>query len=682
MSLLLGGIGVDRLAQREMRRDHARHLEGVRNAMVQGLRTWLGGQQSVARIWTTNEEAHALVNEIAASGSDATAEELLALPAQVRLRRLLKPVCESWGYAGFGVIDAGGRILASSTDLTVGTRIHTSLIPLLDRALRGDIVVTPPFRSEHPFPDRNGHPHPGQLVMLAGGPVRNAAGDVVAVLAFRIRPEESFAQLLAVAADPGGESESYAVDSQGVLLTEPRFTEVLQARGVLGPTDRAASTLAVRDPGADLRDATPLADSWLRFPLTRAVASVVQGHTGVDTAGYRSYHGRRTLGAWAWLPEYQIGVVTEIDQASAQRVLEGPRKALGLATGLLFLSAVGGIASAQVFAQLGRRVMAMESLGQYRLVGTLGTGGMGTVYLAHHALLRRPTAVKVMRDDALTPVDLTRFEREVQVTARLRHPNTVQIYDYGTTDDGGFFYAMEYLRGFTLEQLVERFGPQPDGRIAHILECVCGSLGEAHRLGFVHRDVKPSNVMLCDQGGIADFVKVLDFGLVRPLLGDRPGPRATGGGIVGTPSYMPPEAFDTPGKVAPCGDLYSVGALGYYLLTGEPPFQSDNIFETFDGHRHQAPRPPSERLGRVVDPDLERLLLHCLEKDTGRRPSDAAAVAAALVACACHASWPQSAARAWWDEHAADVPEPPTGTTHESKPSQDPTVILARRAGR
>jgi serine/threonine-protein kinase len=288
-----------------------------------------------------------------------------------------------------------------------------------------------------------------------------------------------------------------------------------------------------------------------------------------------------------------------------------------------------------------------RQLGQYTLGDKIGEGGMGTVFLAQHSLLRRPTAIKLLARDRAGTSALVRFEREVQITSRLTHPNTVAIYDYGRTPDGTFYYAMEYLEGLDLERLVESDGPQPPGRVVHLLRQAAGSLAEAHRHGLIHRDVKPSNLVLCERGLVADFLKVVDFGLVRDVQSDEPA-LTQANSFAGSPLYMSPEQIVNPGDVDDRGDLYSLAGVGYFLLTGSPPFEGKTMVEVCGHHLHSDPSPPSSRLGRPVPAKLEKLILQCLEKDRSKRPEDARAFVTALDACDDVAMWSQAEAERWW----------------------------------
>jgi serine/threonine protein kinase len=268
-------------------------------------------------------------------------------------------------------------------------------------------------------------------------------------------------------------------------------------------------------------------------------------------------------------------------------------------------------------------------------------------------MLRRPTAIKLLHPDRASAEDLARFEREVQITSHLTHPNTVAIYDYGRTPEGVFYYAMEYLPGIDLGRLVTLDGPQPQGRVIHVLRQVCGSLAEAHARGLIHRDIKPENVILCERGGRHDVAKVLDFGIVKDttLTGQQ---RLTQvGSLSGTPLYLAPEAWKAPERIDARTDLYALGAVAYYLLTSRPLFDGKSAFEIYEHHVRTPPVSPSNGARAPILPRLEQLILRCLEKNREHRPRDAREVERELEACAVAAPWSEVEARRWWEDHGS-----------------------------
>jgi serine/threonine protein kinase len=345
-------------------------------------------------------------------------------------------------------------------------------------------------------------------------------------------------------------------------------------------------------------------------------------------------------------------VVTEQDAAEAFAPLVVLRRVFWSLFGLLGVAAVAIFIFTIVVARLNREAqraaLKARRLGQYALDEKLGEGGMGVVYRAHHDMLQRPTAVKFLHPESTNDHSIARFEREVRMTSRLNHPNTIAIYDYGRTPEGVFYYAMEYLEGIDLENLVRRFGPQPENRVIFILQQVCSSLAEAHAIGLIHRDIKPANIMLTERGGLYDFVKLLDFGLVKAVDSQKESRLTSAGAFTGTPLYLSPEAVRNPDEVDARSDIYAVGAVGYYLLTGKPVFEGGSVLDIIQKHAFSAPDLPSARLGRPVTPKLEELLLKCLAKKADERPNSAAAIAEALAELAPAKPWTNADAKRWW----------------------------------
>lgn len=302
----------------------------------------------------------------------------------------------------------------------------------------------------------------------------------------------------------------------------------------------------------------------------------------------------------------------------------------------------------------GLRVEVREArrLGQYVLEQKIGEGGMGEVYRARHGMMRRPSALKLMRADNAAS-SLVRFEREVQLTSRLTHPNTITIFDYGRTHDGIFYYAMELLDGATLQRIVEVDGAQAPGRVVRILTMACGALAEAHSIGLIHRDIKPANIMLCLQGGERDVVKLLDFGLVKELAVEGDIKLTAASTLTGTPLYMAPESIVDPDSADARTDIYALGAVAYFLLAGHEVFNGKSVVEVCARHLHRAPDPLSAR-GVTVPPELEAVVLACLEKAPDRRPASAIELRRRLEACAVE-PWNGESADAWWSKHKAEL---------------------------
>lgn len=318
-----------------------------------------------------------------------------------------------------------------------------------------------------------------------------------------------------------------------------------------------------------------------------------------------------------------------------------------LTTGLAALAS-------RVIHRLRKEVSDIQSLGQYKLERKLGEGAMGVVYEATHGMLKRPTAIKLLRPELADPDALERFRREVQLTAKLTHPNTVTIYDYGRTPEGLFYYAMELLSGATLTQVVTASGPQPVERVVRILRDAALALNEAHDVGLIHRDVKPSNIMLARQGGVPDVTKVLDFGLVKNLGKVDDLEQTNTMSIKGTPHYLSPEAIQDPQGIDARTDLYALGAVGYYLLAGRHVFDGRTIMEVCLHHLQTKPTSLAEVCQTEVPAGLEELIFACLEKRQADRPATAQELADALDRLKV-ARWTRADAEAWWDVFGQEI---------------------------
>jgi serine/threonine-protein kinase len=301
------------------------------------------------------------------------------------------------------------------------------------------------------------------------------------------------------------------------------------------------------------------------------------------------------------------------------------------------------------------RAQTADELGSYRLGARIGAGGMGEVWKASHQMLARAAAIKLVK-----PVDGTtarqadvfakRFRREANVIAGLQSPHTVYLYDFGIARDGRIYYVMELLDGISLQTLVTNFGPQPAARVVHVLRQICHSLGEAHEQGLVHRDLKPSNVMLCKVAQVHDFVKVLDFGLAKSVARQDVTQITMEGVAAGTPGYMAPEVAVGEGDVDARADLYAVGCVGYFLLSGSMVFEDSNPMKVALKHVQAIPDPPSARTELPIPPDLERVILRCLEKSPAARPATAGELGELLDRCAV-SDWGEREAVTWWEHH-------------------------------
>jgi hypothetical protein len=646
-------------------------LKTLLDAKKEALRLWIEAQCRTAEMLAAQPAVRENAGKLITLGSSATAEALrIAAPGDA-LEEALRSESSAAISEGFMLLDPAGRVLAATEPALVGTRLPPPQTAMLGGVLDGKSRVIPPFLVST-LPDGGaGAP----AMMLAATPVARTAGPAPGVLALRIPIAKDFTQILSVARF-GKTGETYAFDREGRLLSESRFEEDLRAAGLLLPGAKSTLNIEIRDPGGNTVEGfTPSLPPNAR-PLTRMAASATAGHKGFDIEGYRDYRGVPVVGAWDWLPDVELGITHEVDVAEAYRQLRMLNVAFWLLFGVAALSALLLALGSVTIDRLRRRVRDAKQLGQYTLVEKIGEGAMGTVYRASHAMLRRPTAVKLL--ETREPGALERFEREVQLTSTLTHPNTIAIYDYGRTPDGIFYYAMEYIEGIDLSDLIRLEGPLSPARVVHLLRQVCGSLAEAHSMGLVHRDVKPSNIMLTVRGGEPDFVKVLDFGLVKRVERGVDKTLTTLGVVFGTPGFIPPETLRDPRVFDARGDIYALGAVAYELLCGVEMFDRTTAYEMCRLHVEVTPPEPSVRRGSPLPRDLENLVMRTLSKDPAARPQSATDFMAALEACKDVGLWTHAEARDWW---AAREKAITAQRQARRTPVAQPEPTLAREAG-
>ena len=455
-------------------------------------------------------------------------------------------------------------------------------------------------------------------------------------LVLLIDPRTSFLPL-ATSSWIGASGQTYAFDADGLFVTPVRTLY----NGML--------TASARIPVSN--HSKPLKQVDQTLPLTMMADQATRGGTGSNVKGYVDFRGEEVIGAWTWLPDYKVGLATETTV----------REAYAPIVWLKWLTLLGvlSLAVLQLVALFARRRLkqresttggqnTMRTLGPYELGELIGQGGMGAVYRARHRLLGRDVAIKVLEGEEVNALSVSRFEREVKMTSQLRHPNTIEIYDYGVVDEETYYYVMEYVDGITLQELIEDFGAQPPSRVIHLMQQICGSLSEAHQLGMIHRDIKPANILLTARAGLYDMVKVLDFGLVREV--DRDAAELTrSDGITGTPMYMPPESVRDATKANEKSDLYSTGAVGYTLLTGLPTFDGDSSVDVCLKQLNDEPLRPSERLGKALPDDLQNLLMSCLRKEPEERPHTMEELESSLRQCDHAGEWTAADALRWWE---------------------------------
>ena len=662
--LLLSAIGIGMRAaiERTMKANLKSGLTTILELETQMLTTWFQVQESNAETQANDLEIRQRVYDLLDAEDDTVDNSAAIDPERVRsqLRKSLGPALSSHDYVGYFVVDKSRTIIAASEASLIGQQDVEAYDNFLGRVFDGETIVSPPFPSLVPLKTPIGDKRSGEPTMYVCAPVRDESFQVVAALALQIRPEREFTRILQLGR-VGDSGETYAFNTDGQMVSNSRFDEDLILLGLLAdePGVRSLLKLQVRAPGGNITEGYRPKQRRSELPLTKMAADAIAGNSDSDVEGYLDYRGVPVIGAWAWLDKYQIGVTTEVDVAQAyrplvilQRTFMGLYVLLGVAAVAIFIFT---IIVARLRREAQKAAVEAKQLGQYTLEEKIGAGAMGEVYRAFHSMLRRPTAVKMLNLDLVNDASIARFEREVQITCKLNNPHTVAIYDYGRTPEGVFYYAMEYLDGIDLQTLVERYGPQPEARVIHILTQMCSSLFEAHSQGLVHRDIKPANTMVNHRGGEPDFIKVLDFGLVKALDDEKQANLSSAGSLTGTPLYMSPEAIQTPHAIDARSDLYAVGAVGYYLLTGTPVFQAQNVVELCNLHVTASPEAPSKRTSQPISHELENALLSCLEKTLAQRPQTARDLSQLLQRSPEAGNWSVEQADSWWRRHNREL---------------------------
>jgi tRNA A-37 threonylcarbamoyl transferase component Bud32 len=589
---LAGGLVTHELMLGRLRENASVRLEAAVDVAASGYRDWIETWRQTIEGLAADGEVAALIRALVAAtqGQEVDAATTARMAPHRELEERLGPLSQRDDVVNVNVLNRESLVVffadpASTSDVY---RLSPRGAELVASVFSGETIVTPP----HPTganvagaEDADGTPQ-----VIIGVPVFGEADRVVACLAIRVRSEPVVSDLLQASPDP--DVDVYAFDSRGLMVSRPRREAVLQRAGLL-PEDRIASLRVwVRDPGVSLAEAAAPAEAEV-WPPTRMALRALRGSDGVDLEGYRDYTGREVLGAWRWLPEYAVGIAAEVGRRDAYAPLAWGQGVFGGATLLLAVVALGGAWSTRS-RRGGERLVVGEQLGQYLLEETIGTGGMARVYRVRHERLPRPMAIKILEGGVTEPEARARFEREVRLVSRLRHPNTIQVFDYGQDTRGRLFFVMELVNGIDLGALVRETGPLPAGRAVKILKQVCASLEEAHAQGIVHRDIKPANVMVGQRAGHADVVTVLDFGLARRTAKDAT--QLTQQHVLGgTPAYIAPERIMSPSRVDARSDIYSIGATGYYLLTGQEVVEGANAHEVLLRTMHSAPEPPSRR---------------------------------------------------------------------------------------
>ncbi len=637
---------VDSMIQRSIRNE----LKGVVDSVALSADRYLNDKAELIESWSRQPSLVVAIEELNALVDENVPVEQLRSANQIdRIETQLVELSGS-DDVKFVVWNKSFRTIASwSVDrMDIGNPVHPTGAGNLARVMAGETVVFGPERLGQNIAGFT--PETSRPVMAFIVPIRDSSGRVIASMLIRgLSLFETFDQIFSDGT-LSDRVDIYAVNRDGTMLTESRHARTLAMRSELevGPDDIAAS-LRVADPG-ELIDAGSAASIQRRIrPVTIAAAGLMNQTSDLRINPYRNYAGQDVVGSWRWLSRWEMGVIVEQTSLQAFAPARVVRFSFLLLGSLLSLTAF--LAATKIAKTSTAEHAAIHPLSRYDILEPLGSGGMGVVFRAHHKQLGRDAAMKVLRGDRQNQEDRLRFDREVRLAASLSNPHCVQIYDYGHSDQGEAFCVMQFLKGLTLQEVVSRSSHQPIGRMLFIIRQICDALAKAHSLDLLHRDVKPQNVMLSLDPSVGDWAVIFDFGLAKPLQPDS-GLYQTSETIwSGTPMYMAPERFRQPGVMDPRSDIYSVGCVAYYLLSGRPPFIESDPESLFALILSEHPIGISIHRGEEVPADVNEWVMKCMAKRADDRFKTIEEASRVLDRLRVAYPWSVDEARVWWDVH-------------------------------
>ncbi len=632
----------------------SKELAGVANSVTISTQSFLDDRSQLVESWSRQPAIRHAIVELADLSRQPDAVTLLKAAPQTDLIKGQLQELSGSDDVKFVVWNREGTILASWLEdrADVGSQVAPSGAANLVRVFRGQRVLFGPERltdsADGLVPDTS------EPVMANMVPIRDDEDRVVAALLVRgINTFNHFDDLFREASQADG-LDAYAVNRRGVMVTRSPKAMYLAGRISLelGPDDVAAN-LRVSDPGKPTGPENVGTIHRHALPLTLAAAGATSGQANEQIEPYNDYAGIPVVGAWRWISDWQLGIVVEREY----QIAFAPARIVRF--GFLFLAAMLTItalaAASQIAKQSARAHAAVHPLSRYELLGELGSGGMGVVYRARHRQLGRDVALKVLRDDRRHREDRLRFDREAKLAASLSSPHSVMIYDYGRSEEGEAFCVMEFLKGITLYEVVTRGGPQPFGRVLFILRQICDGLGEAHKLGLLHRDIKPQNVMLSLDPSVGDWAVVFDFGLAK-LVQPEAGAYQTAETVwAGTPMYMAPERYRDPAGMDPRSDIYSLGCIAYFLISGRPPYIECDPESLFALVLSEEPISMKVHRDEPVPPELVDLVAKCMAKNADDRFESVEALSARVDELRSDFLWTADQARQWWKIHGEEA---------------------------
>ena len=589
-------------------------LQKMLKVNTEGVLQWLNSQENAARLIASRPELkssifRAFSKELSYDSQDLISQEIDTYMKGVfnKKRSEFKEyflLSTNMGYQG---IRYGNSVI-----------LNGQIISQLSQLKKGDSFVQLPFIHKD-----NEHEN---IEMFIATPILNNSNKVVAVLGLLLDPETSFSRIMK-ASRFGNSAETFAINTENKMISEGRFMGRKQHNQFI--------TIGLESNILNIEIYLPKQVNGFNYPLS-----------DVSTEPYINYTGNTVIGAWTFIPKYNFTLISEISKNEAYEPLLFFRKVYLIIIGIILLLSISLLVSI-VFSFSSRKklLFKLKKIGNYQIYKQIGEGALGVVYEGKHQYLQRKTALKVLKPEVCTEKSITSFKNEVRLSSQLTHPNTISIYDYGRTDNNLFYYAMEFVNGMDLRAFQKITGPIHYERVIFLLIQVCGSLSEAHKKGLIHRDIKPHNIMVCNQGGIFDFVKVLDFGLVVDQQD-----KQKEVSLSGTPLFMAPESILNSEQIDHRIDIYALGVTAFYMITGKYPIADESSKSTDVLANHI--RQPALRLSdvmpnRIIPPKLEYLISECLEKEPNLRPQDMDQLSAQLKDCQEN-PWNTEMASLWW----------------------------------
>lgn len=633
----------------------AQQLKTVIKANVQSMEFWIEDYQNSVQSWSSTPEIADEIHAILEYGNCRTCiEELQFSHWQDTLTGILKQYLNNTRSAGYNIYDPEGYEVAANDRSAIGHRLMPEVFrDLVGRDAESGSFHSPMLPEYIQYENARVESIYKRPFVWAGNPIYNDSLGLIAYFGVGRYADQAFSDRLNIS--PGETGETYAFNAEGLMISKSAFTDQLIDIGLIdaGPEATTSLQLEIRDPGVNLLEGEQPDEPLGTRAFTRPVALAINSQSDTSTARagiliepFLDYRGVKVIGAYYWFPEYNFGIVTKQEYEEAFAPLKYIDYTFLVLIVLLALVIAYSLYSSLKFLGLKRRVGEAVQLGQYTLERKIGEGGIGQVYLANHALLKRPTAIKILKEDLVSNEVIERFEREVQLASRLTHPNTIEIYDFGRTEEGVFYYAMEVLNGFTLAQLVQMQGEIPVGRVLHILRQATASIAEAHSIGLIHRDIKPQNIMLVQRGGEHDVVKVLDFGLVKDLT-DEEAHQTKVAQLTGTPLYMAPERIKSPTKSDMRSDLYALGAVAYYLLAGEAIFRFSTEIDIIYQVVNTDPE-PLHKVNKDIPKEVSEFIQSLLDKEPDNRPQTAKDMLKKWEELMSKYPWTEEESEKWW----------------------------------